>query len=80
MARKKPKIVLLEWDDSCMGSRVWTETSDPPLTPSACTSVGFVVEENAKFTTLAMGVSGDGQHTCFTIPKSAIRRVRRLDK
>ena len=76
------KALYIEWEDSCsVGSRVWTDKEDVTRKgPSLCHSVGFVLKETKDFIALAghlVGESGDCSGN-MVIPRSAVRRLRRL--
>jgi hypothetical protein len=77
----KPKLIYLEWVDSCgNASRVWHNRDEAVecITPLVCRSVGFVVEETRDYLTIAAHAGGDEVSGVMSIPKCAIKKRRRI--
>jgi len=72
-------IVLVEWVDARGISDEWEPRDDPePMLPVECCSVGFLEEDKPGYVTVAQSVGGELVLGRMTIPRCAIRRVRRL--
>lgn len=75
------KTLYVEWVDSCSNaSRVWKDVKHTHRALAKCKTIGFVVEENAQFITIASCTDDDGHDYAgeMTIPKSAITKRRRV--
>lgn len=77
------RLLYVEWEDSCSHAGAWTgENELRKVRPARCHTVGWVVNETSKHMTLASswgGVEGNRQYSGdMTIPKSVIRKKRRL--
>jgi hypothetical protein len=74
----KPKLVMIEWWDSCQSAQ-WTRDA-PQTEPTLCMSVGWLVHDGKRAKTIASSVTSDGDHRTgeMTIPTCAVRKVRRL--
>ena len=71
------KLRLVEWVDSGSPYSGWGR--HVPTKPIRCTSVGRLVHKNRKCVTLASSSNDEGQvGGVITIPRSAIKRIRKL--
>ncbi len=76
---RKNKLVLIKWLDSKGVTSDWEFLEDiKPLKPSVCISVGFLIDNNEKYKTLAMTVSKDQVFGRITIPACSIVKVKEL--
>ncbi len=76
---KENTLVKVDWIDSST-ARGWN-TRDKAKKPGgfACTSVGFVIQENKKDITVAGTVGDDGDCLdAITIPRGCIKKIRRI--
>ena len=75
------KLVLIEWLDSKGGSGEWEFIDNlEPLEPIACISVGFLIQENDSYKTIAPTVGGGQVLGRITIPNCSIVKVKTLCK
>lgn len=77
------KLLYVEWVDSCMVvGGVWKKGDDVRESePALVKSVGFVVAQDKQRIVLAAHVAVDGSDSFggdMCIPRSAVKRVRRL--
>ena len=71
-------IVLIEWVDS-KGMERWEYLDGlEPMPPCICYSVGFIIEDNPDYKTLALGLSDTQVLGRTTIPSGCIRKIERL--
>ena len=71
-------IVLIEWVDS-KGMERWEYLDEiEPMLPDTCYSVGFLIEDNAEYKTIALGVGTTQVLGRTTIPAGCIRSVKSL--
>lgn len=81
---RKPQLMLIEWQDSLQPVAGWHTLADrPALEVAECSSVGWIVAEDAKAIMLAQNVADlgreDAQGSGFMrIPKVCITRRKRL--
>lgn len=77
---KKPKLVMIEWEDSCQASGQWQwleNLQTPPIIK--CISVGFLVKDTKKEKCLAISMANAEQVSgIISIPSSCIKRIKRL--
>lgn len=74
--KKSVKPVLVEWIDS-MGKAGWVYEHEEADT--RCTSVGHLVKSDKKSVILALNTAMVGSYgDLITIPRSAVRRIRKL--
>lgn len=79
MKEKRPKLVMIEWIDSASGGGYWEDREDTEATlPVECTTVGFLIDDGPDHKTVASSITGDQAGGSLVIPKSAIKRIRRL--
>jgi hypothetical protein len=72
------EIVLIEWVDS-KGMERWEYLDEiQPMPPSVCYSVGFIIEDNPEYKTLALGLSDTQVLGRTTIPSGSIRNIKKL--
>ena len=72
------EIVLIEWVDS-KGMERWEYLDETqPMPPSVCYSVGFMVEDNKDYKTIALGLSDTQVLGRTTIPSGCIKSIRKL--
>lgn len=81
--RTTHRLVAVDWVDSC-GRGGWIPLDEMTCPAMECKSVGFIIKETPRAITLTAhlgfgdkGTANQG-HSEFTIPREAIRRVRRL--
>ena len=79
---KKRKLVMIEWVDSVStGGTVWNDLEDVEAAVVASVqSVGWVLSETKEQITLSPHISESAEQCSgdLTIPKCAIKRVRKL--
>lgn len=85
MKEKKPKLILIEWTDSCSPREGWCAIDEiADRGPMKCTTVGFLVADRPDAKTVASTMNHDEYNPeingVMTIPTHAIHRMRRLDK
>lgn len=74
----KNDIVLIEWVDS-KGLQLWEYLDEiEPMPPCICWSVGFMIDDNPEYKTLALGLSEAQVLGRTTIPSGCIRNVKKL--
>ena len=72
------EIVLIEWFDA-KGVNRWEYLDEiEPMPPCVCYSVGFIIEDNPDYKTLALGLSETQVLGRTTIPAGCIRRIEKL--
>ena len=71
-------MVLIEWIDS-RGTERWEYLDEiEPMLPCECLSVGFIIESNSDYTTIAMAVTATQVLARMTIPAGCIKNVKNL--
>jgi len=71
-------IVLIEWVDS-KGVERWEYLDEiEPMPPCICHAVGFIIEDNSDYKTLALGLSDTQVLGRTTIPSGCIRNMKKL--
>lgn len=71
-------IVLIEWEDS-KGMERWEYLDEiEPMPPCICYSVGFIIEDNNEYKTLALGLSDTQVLGRTTIPAGCIKSIKKL--
>ena len=71
-------IVLIEWVDS-KGMERWEYLDEiEPMPPCICYVVGFIIEDNADYKTVALGLSESQVLGRTTIPSGCIRSIKKL--
>ena len=72
------KIVFIEWLDST-GMERWEYLDEiEPIPPCSCYSVGFLIEDNNDYKTLALGLSETQVLGRTTIPTGCIKSIKEL--
>ena len=72
------EIVLIEWVDS-KGVNGWEYLDEiEPMPPCICYSVGFIIDDNKDYKTLALGLSETQVLGRTTIPSCCIRNIKKL--
>jgi len=72
------EIVLIEWVDS-KGMERWEYLDEiEPILPCVCRSVGFMIEDNPEYKTIALGLSDTQVLGRTTIPSGCIKSIKRL--
>ena len=76
------KAVKVEWIDSTSDNGRWCLSQDVDIHPVECITLGFIVEDNDRFITLAQTLGKNPEQFCqmICIPKSAIRNMIVIDK
>ena len=71
------QIVEVEWIDSCRTDG-WHDQQD--FGPALCRSAGYLLAKTEDKVTLALSLGDDTEHVCqtMTIPRVAVRKIRRL--
>ena len=73
---KDKKIVVIEWLDSKGIVNEWEYFDDiKPLEPVVCVSVGFLMDDNKKYKTLAQSIGDDQLLGRMTISKCSIKKI-----
>lgn len=74
--------VEVVWVDSCSYAEVWISKDlikDIPLTPSKCTTVGYLVQEDDNRVTIAQSINDGEYGRLFTIPRGCITNLTELE-
>lgn len=78
--QNKPlRMVEVEWWDSAGLDSKWASRRQR-LRPCACVSVGYLTHETKEYIEVSPHLSKYQKAGHFSIPRSAIRRMRRLKK
>lgn len=73
------KLVFIKWLDSKSGPAGWEYLEDlDPLIPVTCKSVGFLIEDNKLYKTIASTVGGGQVLGRITIPSCSILKLQLL--
>lgn len=75
------RALYVEWVDSCSNTgRVWKSRENTKRDVAKCVTLGFIVEENDRFITIASSTDPDHEDYAgeMTIPKAAITKRRRV--
>ena len=72
------EIVLIEWVDSKGMERLEYLDEIEPMPPCLCYAVGFIIEDNSDYKTLALGLSETQVLGRTTIPAGCIRSIKEL--
>lgn len=71
-------IVLIEWVDS-KGMERWEYLDEiESMPPCICRSVGFMIEDNSDYKTIALGLSDAQVLGRTTIPTGCIKSIKKL--
>lgn len=71
-------IVLIEWVDS-KGMERWEYLDEiESMPPCTCYSVGFMIEDNSDYKTIALGLTDTQVLGRMTIPIGSIKTIRKL--
>jgi hypothetical protein len=72
------EIVLIEWLES-KGLERWEYLDEiEPLPPDTCFSVGFMIEDNPDYKTIALGLGTTQVLGRTTIPSGCIKAIKKL--
>lgn len=72
------EIVLIEWVDS-KGMERWEYLDElEPMPPCICYSVGFMIDDNPDYKTLALGLTETQVLGRTTIPIGSIKSIKKL--
>lgn len=75
---KNKEIVLIEWVDS-KGMERWEYLDEiKPIPPCVCLAVGFMIEDNKDYKTLALGLTEIQVLGRTTIPSGCIKSIKKL--
>lgn len=77
MATKRPKKVMVKWEDSAATSG-WYDLDRKPYGAVMCYSAGWLIEDTKKHVVLALNWNEGQCGDYMTIPRSAVRKVKRL--
>ena len=77
------KLVLIEWVDSRQPTRSWQRVADLDyLSECRCTSIGFLIRDDANAKVLAASMADSGDETqatgVFVIPTAAVISLKLL--
>ena len=74
---KATKIVKVKWIDSMSDNGRWTLAEDIDMKPTECTTLGFLVEGNEQFITVAQTLGMEPEQYCqmMCIPQKAITHL-----
>lgn len=71
------KLVSIKWIDSKGMTEEWEHWYEmEPLKPSICVTVGYLIDDNPKYKTLAMTISKDQVFGRISIPVCSIVKLR----
>ena len=77
--KDKKKLTLIKWIDSKNGSEGWEYLDGlEPLKPILCSSVGFLIDDNKDYKTIAPTIGGGQVLGRITIPSCAIKKIKIL--
>lgn len=77
----KWKLILIKWIDSKGGSPEWEYLENiEPLKPMICLSVGFLLDDNEEYKTIAPTIGGGQVLGRITIPTCSILKIEILNK
>ena len=72
------EIILIEWVDS-KGMERWEYLDEiESMPPDTCYSVGFLIEDNPEYKTIALGLGTTQVLGRTTIPMCSIKRITKL--
>ena len=72
-------IVLIEWGDS-KGVTSWEDLEGlEAMLPVLCYSVGFLIDDNEDYKTIAIGLGGNQILGRLTIPSGCIKSIKKLE-
>ncbi|MGR3177228.1 MAG: hypothetical protein ACUZ8E_04125 [Candidatus Anammoxibacter sp.] len=75
----KNQLVLIEWLDSKGGTSAWEHLDElTPLEPCKCKSVGFLLEDNKNYKTIAQSLSSNQVIGRLTVPSCSIKKTTKL--
>ena len=75
---KDRDIILIEWSDS-KGMERWEYLDEiEPIPPCVCSAVGFLIEDNPDYKTIALGLSDTQVLGRTTIPVGCIKSIKKL--
>lgn len=74
----KPDLVRITWLDACSPTDTWTPTEQATAKLVRVESVGFVIKRSKVAITIAASVYDGYCGSIITIPKSGIKRIKRL--
>lgn len=70
---KKFQIVFIKWIDSCGVTDRWEVYKElTPLKPMYCKSIGFLIDDNKNYKTIAQSISNNQLLGRMTIPTGSI--------
>ena len=73
------KLVFIKWIDSKNGPEGWEYLDGlEALKPILCSSVGFLIDDNKDYKTIAPTIGGDQVLGRITIPTCAIKKIKIL--
>lgn len=76
---KKDEIIEIEWDDSsCHHGWRTEDVLDKNREVEECRTIGYFYKETKKTIRLSPAIGGEERSDTWTIPKSCIRKVRRI--
>lgn len=78
---KGPRIIEIEWEDSCTPARPWCsqkEAADFHREGAICVTVGYLIHSDRRAVTVAQSLNGDDPGGLWRVPRKMVRRLRRL--
>jgi len=77
MSNTKYKLILIEWVDSKGITSGWEYIEDiEPLKPDYCRSIGFLIEDNEEYKTIAQTIGTTQLMARMTIPACSIKKMK----
>lgn len=78
--QKKPKVIRVDWQDSCEYAG-WREKSDvAEMKPAPCTTIGYLISDCKTHLVLASSICGSSQCSHMSIPKGCITKITPLQE
>lgn len=77
----KPKLVLVEWEDSRQPSSGWVWLDDVDLGEAVpCKTAGWIIAESKSVMAVAQNIGDNGDQACgiIRIPKRCVVKVTKL--
>ena len=72
------KVVIIEWVDACGYGLHWEDREPWSEKPASCITIGLLTHEDEKNVFVVLSLSGDKYSHGEAIPKSCIKRIRKL--
>ncbi len=74
---KRGRVYVVEWEDSAIPPDPWMDHDDD-VRPVVATTVGYLVRRSKKHVLMANSLTGRQMGGVMSIPRSAVRSMKRL--